>query len=667
MVSFLCGNNLFSQERKPDSFFRSADSGMFILKETKDTNQINVFLASAWNKYNQAFYGSGNFEETISYARQGLLLAKKINYKRGVGNASFVLGMCSAAKGNYNESRQYHYAALKTALEEGDKVQIFKGYHNIGIACNNLGIYNVALENHFAALNIIRKVSAIEFYPMSYAGIGNVYLNMENFPEADKYLEDAYNFAAKKQVKPLMGEILLYQGNSFLAQTKFDAAISRYTSALKFLNEQNSNRFLAEVYYGMANVFLERAYLGKDSINIRRDFLTSITWLHKTLMIDREIGIRSMRGYSELIAAYTGIGDYKNALTYYELYSLNGDSSYSKSPYLKISQLKIKYETEKAAAELKAQQEKEKIKAEVAQVKMLAEQKLEQEIALATEKNKYEKSIAEEKIRQEKIRTEKQQMSNLLLMGLILVIVTFVFIILYLKQRSQKKRAIEKGQAIYKMAELEMQSLRSQLNPHFMFNSLNSIQTLILQNETDKSHSYLSRFARLLRMLLENADSPFIPLRKEIDFLELYLALEHLRVPDMQYAISTDPALNSEQTFIPNMLLQPYVENAIWHGLSYKETDKKLQIRIFRENGAVNYQIEDNGVGRKKAEEFKSSFRKQHQSKGMELLNKRIKLLNNQYAAAIQTEITDVMNDNKVSGTLVSIKIAINFVGPLQK
>ena len=126
-------------------------------------------------------------------------------------------------------------------------------------------------------------------------------------------------------------------------------------------------------------------------------------------------------------------------------------------------------------------------------------------------------------------------------------------------------------------------------------------------------------------MLLENADKPFIPLQKEINFLELYLSLESLRVPDLQYSISIDPELDKEETLIPNMFLQPYVENAIWHGLSYKEADKHLQIRIYRENGTVNYEIEDNGVGRKKAEELKSLFRKQHQSKGMELLNKRIK------------------------------------------
>jgi LytS/YehU family sensor histidine kinase len=214
------------------------------------------------------------------------------------------------------------------------------------------------------------------------------------------------------------------------------------------------------------------------------------------------------------------------------------------------------------------------------------------------------------------------------------------------------------------MAEMEMQSLRSQLNPHFMFNSLNSIQTLILKEDSDRSHSYLSRFARLLRMLLENTEKAFVPLQKEIDFLQLYLSLESLRIPDLQYSIFTDPAVDMEHTFIPNMILQPYVENAIWHGLSHKEGDRQLEIRISRDNGLVKYEIEDNGVGRKKAQELKSLFRRQHQSKGMELLDKRFKLLNGEFNSSIETLITDVVKSNEIAGTLVTVNVPVQLSIP---
>lgn len=207
------------------------------------------------------------------------------------------------------------------------------------------------------------------------------------------------------------------------------------------------------------------------------------------------------------------------------------------------------------------------------------------------------------------------------------------------------------------MAELELQSLRSQLNPHFMFNSLNAIQELILKEDFENSHTYLARFAKLLRMLLENTEKPFTSLQKEIDFLELYLSLEKLRLPDLEYSIMAHPGINKEETLIPNMILQPYIENALWHGLSHKKSDRKLELTIQKRNGTVIYDVKDNGVGRKRSAELKSLFRKQHRSRGMELLSKRFKLLSDEFGSDIKTEVTDVMNQGEAGGTIVSILI----------
>ena len=232
-----------------------------------------------------------------------------------------------------------------------------------------------------------------------------------------------------------------------------------------------------------------------------------------------------LNAYELLKQACEGINDYQNALHFTTLYNSLKDSLYNKTTYLKLADQQVKYETEKATVELKGNQERERIQQDALRDKMLADQKLEEEKKLGDEKINHERSMAEEKIKseklmavekskQEKLRAEKQQANNLLLMGLILVVITSVFLILYLRQRHEKKRAVEKADTIHQMAELELQSLRSQLNPHFMFNSLNSIQTLIMKEQTDRSQSYLSRFARLLRMLLDNADKPFVPLGK---------------------------------------------------------------------------------------------------------------------------------------------------------
>ena len=207
------------------------------------------------------------------------------------------------------------------------------------------------------------------------------------------------------------------------------------------------------------------------------------------------------------------------------------------------------------------------------------------------------------------------------------------------------------------MAELELQSLRARLNPHFMFNSLNAIQELILKEDFENSHTYLAKFARLLRMLLENSEKPFTSLQKEIDFVELYLSIEKLRLPDLQYSITIDPFIDKDETLIPTMILQPYIENAVWHGLSHKAGNRKLGLIIKKQNGVVVYNVKDNGVGRKRSAELKSLYRKKHESKGMELLTKRFKLLSDEFGSDIRTEVNDVMNNDEVGGTEVAIMV----------
>jgi len=222
---------------------------------------------------------------------------------------------------------------------------------------------------------------------------------------------------------------------------------------------------------------------------------------------------------------------------------------------------------------------------------------------------------------------------------------------------ASEKLKSEKASATSKMVELELQSLRAQLNPHFMFNSLNAIQELILKEDNDNSHLYLSRFAELLRLLLDNANQPFVPLKKEINLLELYLSLENLRIPDLKYFIEIDPMIDSNKTAIPNMMLQPYIENAIWHGLSHKKGERSLYIRIKRKGDLIVCEVEDNGVGRKMSAELRSLYRKEHRSKGMELLSKRFNLLSKEYGSDIQTAIEDLHDNGKAIGTRVAITV----------
>ena len=202
---------------------------------------------------------------------------------------------------------------------------------------------------------------------------------------------------------------------------------------------------------------------------------------------------------------------------------------------------------------------------------------------------------------------------------------------------------------------LALKSLRSQMNPHFIFNALNSVNTFIATNDELAANRYLTDFSLLMRSVLENSEEDFIPLAKEIELLQLYVKLEHFRFQDkFTYEINIDPDIIVEEYIIPPMLLQPYVENAVWHGLRYKDKDGKLLIDFNRlDNNSIEILIKDNGIGRKKSKELKTSNQKQQQSQGMSNIKKRINILNKMYKDKVDVEIMDLYQNGE--GTKVRL------------
>jgi len=204
------------------------------------------------------------------------------------------------------------------------------------------------------------------------------------------------------------------------------------------------------------------------------------------------------------------------------------------------------------------------------------------------------------------------------------------------------------------IAELEMKALRSQINPHFIFNSLNSIRYQILKKDYDKASDYLIRFAKLLRKILQSSREHTISLQEELEMVSLYLELECLRFnDDFTYAIITSPAVDLEDIQIPPMLIQPYVENSIRHGLIHSENAiKKLMIEISKARGGFKIEISDNGIGRARASSGKAESTP---GLGLEITNERITLFNQRYKHRLTSTIRDLTEGNLPSGTLVTL------------
>jgi ligand-binding sensor domain-containing protein len=227
-----------------------------------------------------------------------------------------------------------------------------------------------------------------------------------------------------------------------------------------------------------------------------------------------------------------------------------------------------------------------------------------------------------------------------------------------IRKAEQMKAAFEK-----KLAEVEMAALRSQMNPHFLFNCLNSINRFIQRNEPDAASAYLSKFSRLIRLVLDNSRSELVSLRDELEALRLYIELEAMRfVGRFAYSLDISPALDLNGIELPPMLLQPYVENAIWHGLMHKESDDcRLWVRAYAEDGRLVLEVEDNGIGREMARQLKSKSATLHKSHGMKVTAERIHIINEIYDAQAEVRIEDLQDARRNGiGTKVTLSLPLN-------
>jgi two-component system LytT family sensor kinase len=231
-----------------------------------------------------------------------------------------------------------------------------------------------------------------------------------------------------------------------------------------------------------------------------------------------------------------------------------------------------------------------------------------------------------------------------LLFGFVIILVMAFFIYRNNKQKQQSNQL------------LTLKSLRNQMNPHFIFNSLNSVNTFIASKDERSANKYLADFSKLMREVLEYSQNDFIPLSKEIAILELYIGLEHYRFKEVfDYTVEIDPSIDIEQYQIPPMLLQPFIENAIWHGLRYRKSKGRLTIRFTNQSNHVLIVIQDDGIGRTESKALKTENQKKMKSTGLKNVEDRLSLIQDIFKKKLNIQITDSNKDG--SGTTVKIEL----------
>lgn len=247
--------------------------------------------------------------------------------------------------------------------------------------------------------------------------------------------------------------------------------------------------------------------------------------------------------------------------------------------------------------------------------------------------------------------------------NLFITISAFFFSLLIFLIYRIRINAIKRRNDLINLSNLyKQQSLRQQMNPHFIFNTLNSIQLYILQNDPLNSQKYLTKFARLIRMTLDNSQEQYITVKEELEALRLYLELESLRLEDkLEFEVEVDsPEINNLK--IPTLLIQPFVENSIWHGIMLKDDKRgKIKVTVEKNNGLILCKVEDNGIGRRKAVQIKEKYVKDHKSLGFKITSQRVEILNLIYRDKFSIDYIDLEDEHKQpSGTLVIIKIPVD-------
>ena len=545
---------------------------------------------------------------------------------------------------------------------------------------------NYALQ----AINLHQKLKDDYQLNVDYTTLGTIYFRNRDLDRALIHYQKSYDLCKKNNYNT--GRALVNIGIVYDEKRKHTEAIDLYNNAVKEYEKKSGNEILiAQAYINMGSSY-DSLKNYKSGIDYS---LKSINLLHQAQSTN---GLRE--AYYNLITAYKNTGQTEKALECALLSSELQQTEFREAQ--KLSDNQSVYENKKiekeAGDKLRAQQDqlssiKKQQELQLSNQNLLAEKnfrdidilnqsrtlqdlelkRTEDMLTLAKNKldyNQTQLALAEtdKRLNEQKVKTQSAYnllLSGLLAAGLILGL-TFWQII-----RSQMRHEREKATAeqlrleasiLRTQLESEIKLLRAQMNPHFIFNALNSINNFLLHNNTESASHYLTRFSKLVRLVLDNARSEKITLHNELYTLELYMQFEALRFADkIKYQIIIAPTINTEDIRIPPLLLQPYVENAIWHGIMHKIEGGLIKINISDlQEDKICIEIEDNGIGRQAASTIKSKSATKNKSHGMQITAERLQLLDEMYKTKTHININDLFDHaGNACGTKVRMEIPV--------
>jgi len=522
-------------------------------------------------------------------------------------------------------------------------LKLAKAYQNNGDYQKSISTYENLNEKD---LSNYEKVTL-------YEGIGDSNLEIKNIPKAIASYGEGLVVAKRHLIAPKVTDLNSKIAQAYNEQGEKKKARNFFSNSLNLAEKENKKRAVEEQ--------IKVAEFNSDNedyeseIVLRKEAIKGIKDIEKDSIISNESPITLQKQNYKLANAYILNNDLVNAIPYLEKSIAEADAKedlvVKKDATRKLSEVLIESGETKRGYEILAEHINvvdelyaKKVQ-EISQVARFSRNIAEQQNRITTLES--DRALSQSKYELTQERNKRQQLIIYSLTGgLVLLLITGFLMYKYIKQQKLANNL------------LALKSLRSQMNPHFIFNALNSVNSFIATNDERTANKYLSDFSHLMRSVLENSEEDFIPLKKEIELLDLYTKLEHFRFQDkFDYSIDVDESIDVVEFQIPPMLLQPYIENAVWHGLRYKTEKGHLNISIQpKSKDELTITISDDGIGRKRSKSLKTENQKKQNSKGMNNIKKRVAILNEMYKDKIDVTIED-FQELEDAGTKVVVTL----------
>ena len=632
--------------------------------QNKAIDSLKMVLSNSKNDIDKAQtlnaiadeYKTSNPKLMANYATKALELSKKIKFKLAEGNAYLNLGNSNIITGNYpvalqnfTQAQQLFENEINTNSKSNIDIKkgLAKAYGSIGIVFSEQSNYAKALQFYLKSVKIYEELHDDARSAKLYNNIGIVYKSQKSNFKALDYFVKAQKI--QEQLKDAaVGITLTNIANCYLEERSFAKAFEYYNKAKARLDQHPNPRALGEWYnnlglyhqatnnpakaienwnlalstfssiddkFGVADTYI---YLGQLYLN-QNKLSEALQSANKSLQLAKEINVLEQIVLSEKLLSdiYSQQGNSAEALHHYKLYSKANDSLINAANIRKSVEEEMNFEFEKREVLQKKELEKKEL--------LLKEQ-------------------------------SKRNTMQLIFAVLLALLLSGIAFLLYNRTQLKKTLTLQK-----ELAEYEQKALHLQMNPHFVFNCLGSISSFIVQNGTDTAVKYLAKFSKLMRLTFEYSKEALIPIDKEIESLQNYLELEQLRFNQkFDFSITKSSDIEDDMA-LPPLLLQPFVENAIIHGLIPKAEKGAISIQFSLEGESLLCSIEDNGIGFETSKELKETLVSVHKSMALDITKKRLEMME---ASTSQKANVDIKEIKSEKGAVLGTKVVLNL--PLQ-